>query len=207
MVQSEKCQHRSLTCLCSKCMGISAKRSCVGDSLTASRKQPGISSLSWHSAMFVLGHFGLTVSMYEVIFTWNMWIVINMETVNRQLNHLPSKTVRKMNNRRVRDSESSTFSWPVSFSTYPTIAKDHTGWSHKSKVLLQQLARTEAARFQQDRVQCVPATWALPACSGGMCSPGWILTLSVICASSLQPFSVRNSDCQGCTGTQLYTLR
>lgn len=58
-----------------------------------------------------------------------------------------------MNSRRVRDSDSPTFSWPVSFSTYPTIAKDHTGWSHKSKAVLQQLASTEAACFQQDRVQ------------------------------------------------------
>lgn len=58
-----------------------------------------------------------------------------------------------MNSRRVRGSDSPTVSWPLSFSTYPTIAKDHPGWSHKSKAVLQQLASTEAACFQQDRVQ------------------------------------------------------
>lgn len=168
MVQSEKCQHRSLTCVCSKCMGINVNRSCVWDSVTASREQPSITSHSWHSAVFVLEHFGLTISMCEVISTWR----------KLQLNYLPSKTVRKMNSRRVRDSDSPTFSLSVSFSTYPTIAKDHTGWSHKSKAVLPQLASTEAAHFQQDREHCVPATWALPASSGGMCSPGWILTLS-----------------------------
>lgn len=168
MVQSEKCQHRSLTCLCSKCMGIIVNRSSVWDSVTVSREQPNTISHSWHSAVFVLGHFGLTVPICEVISTWR----------NLQLKYLPSKTIRKMTSRRVRDSDSPTFSWPVRFSTSPTVAKDHTGWSHKSKAVFQQLASTEAARFQQHRVQWVPATWALPACSGGMCSPRWIPALA-----------------------------
>lgn len=178
MVQSEKCQYQNLTCLCFKCMGISINRSCVWDSVTVSREQPSITSHSWHSAVFVLGHFSLTVSMCEVTSTWR----------SLQLNYLPSKTIRKMNSRRVRDSDSPTFSWPVSYSTHPTTAKDHTGWSHKSK---QQLASTEAAHFQQDTMQCVPATWALPACSGGMCSPGWIPTLLL---SLPAPFSL--SQCR-----------
>lgn len=52
MVQSEKCQHRSLTCLCSKCMGISANRSCVGDSLTVSENSQA--SLHIHDILLCL---------------------------------------------------------------------------------------------------------------------------------------------------------